>query len=92
MPKVTFQNTGQNANAGEDVPLKDVVRDEGWPIMFACEDGVCGTCLIRTTAGMENLSPMDEKERETLQAMGMDPSTQRLACQCKVKGDVTIEQ
>ncbi len=92
MPKVIFQNTGQEAEAEDGTPLKDVVRDAGWPIMFACEDGVCGTCLIRTTAGMENLSPIDEKEKETLQAMGMDPSTQRLTCQCKLKGDVTIEQ
>jgi ferredoxin len=92
MPTVTFKNTGQGANATDDQPLKDVVKDANWPIAFACEDGVCGTCLIKTAPGESNLSPMDEKEKITLESMGMDSSTHRLACQCRVKGDVTIEQ
>ena len=92
MPKVTFKNTGESVECEKGALLKDVVREAGWPIMFACEDGVCGTCLINTTAGMENLNKMGEKETETLQAMGMDPSKQRLACQCTVNGDVEIEQ
>lgn len=95
MPKVTFKSGGATQDEAEipvDSDLKDMVRDKNWPILFACEDGVCGTCLIKTAPGESNLGPMDEKEEMTLQAMGMDAKTHRLCCQCKVKGDVTIEQ
>jgi ferredoxin len=90
MPKVTFN--GETVEVEEGADLKEVAREHGWPIMFACEDGVCGTCIVNTTAGMENLSQVEEVEGETLNAMGMDPKEQRLACQCKVNGDVTLEQ
>lgn len=90
MPKVTFN--GETVEVEEGADLKEVARENGWPIMFACEDGVCGTCIVNTTAGMENLSKVEEVEEETLNAMGMDREKQRLACQCKVNGDVTLEQ
>ena len=58
---------------------------------FGCEDGVCGTCLIKAHGGKENLSQMEEKEAQTLDMMCMKDGEHRLCCQCKVNGDVTIE-
>jgi len=92
MPNVTFQNTGQTASIDEEGALRDTVHAEGWPIPFGCENGICGTCLITISSGKENLSEIEEMEQQTLEAMGMDDDEHRLACQCKVKGDVTIAQ
>ena len=91
MAKVIFKNNGEEANAEDDGRLQQTIQTAGWPVAFACEDGVCGTCLIHVTEGAENLSEMDEREKQTLEMMGMDDGEHRLACQCKVKGDVTIE-
>lgn len=92
MPTVTYSNTGDSTQADDGAALKDVTKDAGWPIAYACEDGVCGTCLIKTAPGESNLSPMDEKEKITLESMGISSEDHRLACQCQVKGDVSFEQ
>ena len=92
MPNITFQNTGQSAQTGEDGSIRDVVQNEGWPIPFGCENGICGTCLITIPTGRENLNDIEEIEEQTLMAMGQNDEHHRLACQCKAKGDVTIEQ
>ena len=92
MPKVTFQNTGQTADAQVDQLLREIIQTQGWPIPFGCENGICGTCLITIGVGKENLNPAKEIEQQTLEAMGQMDGEHRLACQCSVKGDVTIEQ
>lgn len=92
MPKVTFQNSGQTAEAKDNALLKDVTQENGWPIPYACENGICGTCLVRVEAGKENLNPIDEQEQMTLDAMGALDGNHRLACQCKLGGDITIAQ
>ncbi len=92
MPKVTFKNTGDSVEVQAGSELKDVTREHGWSIAYGCEDGMCGTCIVKVAEGGENLSEMGEKEKETLSAMGIDVETHRLACQCKVNGDVVIEQ
>jgi ferredoxin len=91
MPKIKFQNTGDEAEVAEGANLKDTTKEKGWPIVYGCEDGMCGTCIIKVTEGKENISPIEEKEKNTLNVMGMDDGEHRLACQCKIKGDVTIE-
>jgi len=94
MPKVTFKDSGgkeEVAEAAEGAELREVIKTAGWPVAFACEDGVCGTCLTHVSKGMDNLSEMEEREGQTLDIMGMKDGEHRLACQCKVKGDCTIE-
>ena len=91
MPKVTFTDTGEQADAEDNDSLKDVTKNKGWPIAYGCEDGVCGTCIVEVKEGKENLSEMGEVEDQTLDMMGMKDGGHRLACQCKVKGDVTIK-
>lgn len=92
MPKVTFKNNGATAEVAAGTALKDVTKSNNWPVAYGCEDGMCGTCMMKVVSGKENLSPMEEKEKETLSAMGMDLNSYRLCCQCKVNGDCTFEQ
>ena len=90
MPKVKFTNTGDETEVEAGADLKDTTKSKGWPIAYGCEDGVCGTCIINTAPGSENLTPMTEQEGQTLDMMGMKDGDHRLACQCKVNGDVEI--
>ena len=92
MPKVTFQSTGQTVDVAMSANLKEIIQKNGWPIPFGCENGICGTCLISIVEGKENLNSAEGHEAQTLKAMGKNDGTYRLACQCKVLGDVTIDQ
>ena len=52
----------------------------------------CGTCRIKVVEGMDNLTPytLDERElREDFPDYFQDD--ERLACQCRPIGDVTIQ-
>lgn len=61
-------------------PLKEVCEEAGVP--FACEEGVCGTCVIEVEEGMENLSEFTEEEVDFLG----EQESERLACQCRIQG------
>lgn len=66
--------------------IKEKCEEAGIP--FACEEGICGTCVIEVEEGMENLS---EYTQEELDFLG-DPGSERLACQCRImKGKVKIK-
>lgn len=63
--------------------------------------GMCGTCRVLVTKGMENTSPMGAWEKMKFKVPLPDPSpsmafvghedTMRLACQTKVHGDIEVE-
>jgi ferredoxin len=91
MFKVIFSNNGEEVQAEEGAELKDITREKGWPIAYGCEDGACGTCIVEVEEGAENLGEMSDMEKQTLEVMMMNDGQHRLACQCKVKGDVKIK-
>lgn len=63
----------------EDSAIKETCEEAGIP--FACEEGVCGTCVIEVEEGMENLSDYTQEEEDFLG----EQDYERLACQCKIK-------
>jgi ferredoxin len=92
MPKVTFVDEGnKEVEASENEPLESVCKRAGSKVIFGCEAGVCGTCLVNVLSGMENLSAPTDQEKDSL-VMFSAREKQRLACQCNVKGDVKIEK
>ena len=64
----------------EGAPIKAHCEEAGVP--FACEEGVCGTCVVEVEEGMDNLSEFTEEELDFLG----EQEEERLACQCKLKG------
>ncbi len=91
MFKVTFSNTGDEVELQEETSLRDISKKQGWPIAFGCEDGVCGTCIVEIEEGVENLNEIDDVEGQTLEMMMMKDGKHRLACKCRVKGDVKLK-
>jgi ferredoxin len=49
-------------------------------VPFGCYDGKCGVCRIEVLEGMENLSEINQREKD----LGCE-GNQRQACQCTVK-------
>lgn len=71
----------------QEVELFSACRKIKAPINFGCRIGGCGVCLINVSAGLENISPKTEEEEYFTNI-----ESERLACQCLIKGDVSIER
>jgi len=113
MPTITFVNEKKELQVAEGANLRkealaagiklydgingfgagvnSVVNCHGW--------GVCGTCKVKITKGIENAEPMGMVEKATFKYIP-GPSvfsylgnedTMRLACKVTVMGDMTVE-
>ena len=101
MPKVTFVSekleieVPHGANLREEAMKAGVEVYQGINRYLNCfGHGTCGTCKIAVKKGAENLSQKGAMEKLTLWRMlsvvGHEQEA-RLACQCSVLGDCTIE-
>ena len=101
MPKVVFVNEKKEIEVPEGANLREEARKAGIQVyrglskyLNCLGHGTCGTCRVLVKKGMENLSPKGRLERFTLArmlaAIGHEDEM-RLACQCKVLGDCTVE-
>ncbi|MCP4920519.1 MAG: (2Fe-2S)-binding protein [Proteobacteria bacterium] len=60
------------------------------PIGSGCNDSTCATCRIEVLEGAENLSPQDDRERNTLKENG-HPEDWRLGCRVSImQGTVKV--
>ena len=80
MAKIIFSDNDEVVELPDGSPIAEACEEAGVP--FACTEGVCGTCVIEVTEGMENLSEFNQAESDFLG----DQERERLACQCKIRG------
>ena len=86
MGKLIFEETDEEREIELNGAISDVCEEAGVP--FACTEGVCGTCVIEVTEGMDNLSEFTQEEEDFLGEKGCE----RLACQCRLeKGSAKIK-
>lgn len=78
-------NEKEKVEVAEGESIKPCCEEAGIP--FACEEGLCGTCVIEVEEGMENLSEFTQEESDFLGDQGCE----RLACQCKMKGSGRVK-
>lgn len=90
MPKVNITTDKLSLDVKDGYALIDMCEEHDTSILFGCRDGACGACMVRVISGAENLSPIKDDEKDFLETMAAEPN-ERLACQCKVFGDVTLE-
>ena len=88
--KIEFPVTGEVCEVDYDDTLVDATFRYELPIRYRCERAVCTTCLIEVMEGLENLSPMEDLEKQTLTAIKAKPNW-RLSCQVSVLGDVKLD-
>ncbi|NGX30767.1 MAG: Ferredoxin-1 [Chlamydiae bacterium] len=83
MARLTINDEEVELENGSEI--QEVCEEAG--LNFGCTEGICGTCLIEVTEGMENLSAFTQQEEDFLGEM----EKERLACQCKIKeGNVKV--
>lgn len=90
MPKVEITTDKMTLDVEDGYALIDMCEDHDTSILFGCRDGACGACMVKVISGADKLSPMQDDERDFLETMAAEPD-ERLACQCKVHGDVVLE-
>jgi ferredoxin len=88
--RIVFPKAGLECEVDAGDTLVDATFRYDLPIRYRCERAVCTTCLTEVLEGGENLSEMEERERQTLAAIKA-PSQWRLACQVSVSGDVKLD-
>ncbi len=52
--------------------------------------GMCSTCHIYITKGMESLTPLNRREKRTLEVITSAKGNSRLACQARVLGEGVV--
>ena len=90
MPKVEITTDDLTLDVKDGYALIDMCEDHDTSILFGCRDGACGACMVKVLKGADKLSPMKDDEKDFLETMAAEED-ERLACQCKVHGDVVLE-
>lgn len=76
----------QEQEIADESPIRDACDALG--VMFGCRSGFCGTCNITILEGEDNLTEMNDAEKN----MGLEQG-HRLACQAIIKkGFIKIKQ
>jgi len=52
--------------------------------------GMCATCHVYVTAGMDSLSPVNRRELRTMEVITTSNKFSRLACQARVQGQGVV--
>ncbi|MCY4381247.1 MAG: 2Fe-2S iron-sulfur cluster-binding protein [Proteobacteria bacterium] len=89
MPKVHITTDNMTVDVEDGYKMIDMCDEYDTSILFGCRDGACGACMVQVDKGHENLSPMEEDEKDFLETMNAHEN-ERLACQCQVHGDITL--
>ncbi len=88
-PTITFMPTEVRVPNDPNCTLLEMAECNSQPIEAGCRMGICGADPVLITEGMENLPPMTNEEKSTLDRLGLGPNC-RLACMCRAKGSVTV--
>ena len=90
MPKITFGNKNITVEAQKGLSILEAALEHQVPIYHTCGGNCsCSTCRIVVLKGAENLSPMDEAEKQVLDSFDLKPPY-RLGCQALVLNE-TVE-
>ncbi len=90
--KITIKSPSKSVEleAKRGIGFQGVCAKHETAIEFNCRAGDCGICCIKILSGEANLSKPTAIEADFLKAMRADPD-ERLACQTRVFGDVSVE-
>ena len=91
MANIRITNTGEVVETSAAISILNSLQRAGISIRHMCGGKAqCGTCRYKIIEGERYLSPVNERERIRLNALG-NPDKVRLACQSYAFGDITIE-
>ena len=93
MPKITISNLNhkQVVSHNNSKTVLNIMHENFIDWMHACGGkGRCTTCKMKILDGHDQLSALTDFEQKMRQASRLN-TDERLACQCTIRGDVTVE-
>jgi ferredoxin len=90
MPHILIKPSDEWIELPQNSVLTDLEEIQDTAISFGCRSGACGACAIEVLEGMAYLPEADEIERAFLVSLGYAEERYRLACQCRLRGNVII--
>lgn len=88
---VRLEPIAQETAVKTNVNLLSALLDNELNVLQECGGrGMCATCHVQITNGMESLSPLNRREQRTLQVIATAKFNSRLACQARVVGDGVV--
>jgi ferredoxin len=91
MPNVLIKPSGELIELPQNSALTDLDEVQETVIPFGCRSGACGACVIEVLVGTQSLTKADDAERAFLVTLGYSGERFRLACQCRLQGDIIIQ-
>ncbi len=90
MPKIKFQNNNLTVDVEKGLSVLDAAMRFNVPLYHTCGGNCsCSTCRIMVLSGAENLSVMEDCEKEVLDAFDLR-SPHRLGCQSQILKDTVV--
>lgn len=91
MKLVTIPSINVEIEVDSGEKLARVLESNDLPIKMKCRVGACGACRLDVIKFSQNLSPRTPMEEKFFTKFpGKD--SHRLGCQCRVLGDVIIDE
>lgn len=87
---IKYDDAEQSVNVPLRSSLKEVCEENDIGPSFGCGQGACGSCEIKVHNNALGLNPPTEEEIHFLGVEALQENV-RLACQCVIEGDCTIE-
>lgn len=88
MKTLTMNPGGKQISVNTETRLLDTLLSEKVPVMMACGgQGICATCHVYVTEGMDQVTPISKREQRTLSLLTGANHQSRLSCQCRVLGE-----
>lgn len=85
------KNQDQEFLFEKETDLARVLDASNAPILFGCRTGICGTCLVEVIEGEEHDFSPNSEEQELLEIIADQAKHPRLACQMKIKNNLTLK-
>ena len=94
MKTLTFEPIHETMQVATDTSILQALLARQLDIPMACGGkGMCATCHVFISKGMQKLTPPTQREMRTLAIIsGVDSEKSRLACQCRVLGEGVVVQ
>ncbi len=91
MKTVRLEPIAQQTSVETNGNLLSVLLNKDLDVLRECGGrGMCATCHIYVSSGMEALSPVNRREQRTLEVITTCKTNSRLACQARVMGNGVV--
>ncbi|MEN9205096.1 MAG: 2Fe-2S iron-sulfur cluster-binding protein [Thermostichales cyanobacterium BF4_bins_65] len=91
MKSITLEPLSKISEVTTYSNLLSAILSEDLHVSKECNGrGLCATCHVYVTQGMDSLSPMTPREMKTLETITNARPGSRLACQARVVGDGVV--